>query len=284
MNLDVEVAPFSETDISINAVEMTLSEGLIENLCAAETMQLPKRFRPKDNVGFLFRLALTHPKSSVANFRALSKTLDLTIKATVEFSDKCRPRIKMCMGIEVDFSTSINMNYGIPRQYLLRNSRLSSVPTSTKTGSSENLTPESNISESSGIHSNRPQTISMDDLGVTINFTAPSEVQVGIPFSWDVLVVNKSAKSRKLVITVLPKRRKRDGKGHLGKISSSSTEPEEAELADAIIDEKFLYAVQKNAYDESPQVVCLSTDIKIGSVNFPISHIMRYIWVTDATF
>jgi hypothetical protein len=82
--------------------------------------------------------------------------------------------------------------------------------------------------------------------------------------------VNRSDKVRKLAILVIPKRK--PTALHTSHTSSSSasglknpTAPKDL-LAPAVVDENIVYARQKSAKIETADLVCLTTDIRLGQL------------------
>jgi len=109
--------------------------------------------------------------------------------------------------------------------------------------------------------------VSVSDFGLSVTFTAPKTVNVREPFSWDVLVLNRSNKPVQLAFTVITKRKSRVNEGHLPRsFTSSATESKNSDTAEAVIDENFVYARQRNASNEAAQVINLTTDVRIGYV------------------
>ena len=115
------------------------------------------------------------------------------------------------------------------------------------------------------------------DFGVSITFTAPKTVYVGRAFSWDVLVLNRSSKPHQLLLTVIPKRKKQKLLHSTKSSSASATVPGKTDIADAVIDENILYAMQRNAAHEHAEVISLSTDVRIGILP-PSSCLDTEIW------
>lgn len=264
-SLDIETAPFFDNDIVITAINMTLSGGSAMNL-SSDALTFPIPCRPKDNPIFLFHLIPNEGPHDSSNSNRTSKMLDITVKAKVVVSKTCRPRIEMRWKTGVDFSIALNPSYGPSGQSLQRKQRPASLPVTTGTSNKSETPPPGHESDSGGVPAlGRQLTTFTSDLGVTLTFTAPGEVRVGEPFCWDVFVVNRSNKSRRLAITVIPKRQRGNFKGHLSRPSSSSTGGrKEAGIADHVLDENLLYAMQRNVAKEPPQIVSLSTDVKIG--------------------
>ncbi|KAL9026921.1 MAG: hypothetical protein Q9180_007405 [Flavoplaca navasiana] len=108
-----------------------------------------------------------------------------------------------------------------------------------------------------------------------MTLTAPREVCVGQPFTWDVFLVNRSDKARKLAILVIPKRQAGDHQSHTSRASGSSAavgQRRGIDHADAVLNENRLYGLQKSNSKDAVQIVCLSTDVRIGNLNPGFCH------------
>lgn len=269
-SLDLETAPFSNHDIIITDMEMNISEGSAVTL-DSDPLKFPMSCRPKDNASFLFHLTPTRGRSELPNDTSLismtldSTTLDIGIEATVIISDTCRPRIKMRWKTEVDFTMALNPSLGTPYQSS-QQQKLGILPV---TAQSDGAVTILDNEDRSAVEMANPgasqRTKSTSGLGITITFTAPRVVRVGEPFNWDAFLVNRSDMPRKLAILVIPKRKRGDFKGHSSRPSNSSMGGRrDGGIAEHFIDENLLYAMQRNTGREPPQIVNLSTDIKIG--------------------
>lgn len=262
-SLDIETAPFSRTDIKIMLVQLRLSEGSTEDLGIGNTLKLPMKCRPKDNQVFLFRLT---PSGNVSDGKNSNpRTLDVVIDAIVDVSETCVPHIEMRWQTGVDFSTALNPTYGTPGQPMQRRQRPTSLPVpSTSTGESNQSVPTQEAASTAGAEPapSRLRADSIGGFGVTVTFTAPKEVQVGVPFCWDMFVVNRSSTPRKFAIMVIPKRKRGDVNSHLS--SSSAGGATETHSVDAFIDETYMCAMQRNSGKDVTQIISLSTDVKIG--------------------
>lgn len=279
-SLEIETAPFFDNDIVITNIAIQLFEGLAQDLNTCGGLILPIRCRPKDNPIFLYRLIPTEKDADGSILSSTSRMLEIAIDATVIVSESCRPQIKMRWKTGVDFSIPLNPSYGAPGQSLQRNKRPASLPVPLSNSSNGTMSALAQEDDAANALSTpmRQRAVSTSDLGITITFTAPSEVRVGQPFSWDVFIVNKSSRPRKIMIVVIPKRRRGDHRGHLSKSSSSSISAHKGNgNADAVMDENRLYAFQRNVGTDIPQLVALSTDLKIGyasSLNQCSCHMM----------
>ena len=242
---------------------MKLSEGSTEDLNHGSEPLLPMTCRPRDNITFLFRLVSGGVFSDPINTKSNSRTLDVSIDAIVLAGETCRPRIQMHWRTAVDFSTSLNPTFGAPSQPLFRNRRPANISmaqiTSNEFGAPE--TGQAPITD----EGRRERAASSSDLGVSVTFTVPREVYVGEPFCWDVFVVNRSNRPRKLALTPLLKRNKADPRIQMSKPSASSIGGrQKLGIADAVVDENDVYATQKNASKDAVEIIGLNNDLKIG--------------------
>ena len=269
VTLDIETAPFHDEDISISHVALQLSDGEVEDLCSGHVLRLPKTCRPKDHLAFLFRLFPNDGIFNTGTSEFVSKSLSITIEATALSSEACRPKIQMNWRTTVDFSTPLNPGFAAPGQTMQRSKRPPILTVSLGSGDHVNLPQSSQgtYAEVDFESNQRQRALSTGHLGVTMTLTAPRDVYVGEPFTWDVFVVNRSSVPRKLAIITVPKRKPGDWKGHLSKHSSSSSisgRRGEIEHADAGLDENRLYAMQRNLSVEEEQIVSLSTEVRLG--------------------
>lgn len=268
-SLDIEAGPFQNDKIELTRVGMQLSDGNAEDLCKGHAIELPMICQPRDNIVFLFRLLPTDDHLQSSKVSSNTKTLDISIDARVLVSDACRPNIHMRWRTLVDFPTALNPKFGGPTQAMQRSKRPSalSAPSDTAQHLPQDQENTSNSSEDS-----RPnqRTSAHANLGLTLTLTAPKDVYVGQPFTWDVFLVNHSHKPRKLAILVIPKRKHGDHKNHISKTSVFSFAAAgqggkgNVDHADAVMDENRLYAVQKGLGREEAGVVALTTEVRIG--------------------
>lgn len=266
-SLDIETGTLIDHDVSIESIHMRLSEGTTEDMGRGIASALPMTCRPRDNPTFLFRLAsnalLSGATSSNSNSNSSSRTLDISIKATVLATESCKPRIEMRWRSGVDFSTFLNPTFGVPSQPLQRSKRPENISMA-HVLSNETGTPGPGQGPNSESTQSREQAIAIGHLGVSMTLTAPKDIFVGEPFCWDIFVVNRSNVPRKLAVAVIPKRKKGDLRAQLSKSSnSSSAGRKDPKTAEAVVDEKFLYAMQRNVND-AVHIVSLSNDLKIG--------------------
>jgi TRAPP trafficking subunit Trs65 len=250
-SLDFDVTPFADCEVVLEKLEINMAGGTIEPLTGGMGMKLPITCRPRDDLTFLYRLIPDSNASPSTVQRSNARILDVSIVATALVSDTCRPQITMRWRTSADFVGSRNSaNYG-------GSVRPSALP----------MTPSGIMPNTSLSLDGRPLTMSSDfgdDLGsLTVTFSGPEEVRVGEPFQWSAFVVNRSTRNRKLALVVPPRRRKEIRKTHLRGKSSGGT-PRDDTLAEPVVDENFNYALCRSHVLEPADLVCLSTDIRIG--------------------
>ncbi|KAL9008620.1 MAG: hypothetical protein Q9173_006272 [Seirophora scorigena] len=271
-SLDIETAPFQDNKIELSDVFMQLSDGSVEDLCKGQAINLPMTCQPRDKIVFLFRLLPFDDQTSNFQARSNSRTLDISIDARVLVSHTCHPKIHMRWKTLVDFSTALNPKYGAPAQALQRSKRPStlSVPSDM-----ENGVPGETGSNGANDDPPPSQRLSSPNIGLTLTFTAPKDVYVGQPFTWDVFLVNHSVKPRRLAIVVVPARRSgeyRDQTSFSSSAIGKGVNGGDLDYADAIMDENRLYAVQKRLAREDVGIVCLSPEVRVGPVNPGFCH------------
>ena len=268
-SLDLEMAPYSSDDIEITSVDLRLSDGSVVDLGQGLVPRLPLRCRSRDNVVFLYRLALNNFLENSAT--SMTRNLDINIDATVLTSDQCRPHIQMHWKTVVDFSPALNPVYGAPGQSMQRSNRPPSLPVLGTSGSLNNTSHSSQ-----DIPRARQRAVSVSDVGVTITFTAPPKVYVREPFIWEVLILNGSSKTHRLTLIAIPKRNRNDTSNHGGaSLSSSAATQNITDVGDAVVDENILYTTQKTALADPTDVISLSANVEIGYTSIPFNRIHR---------
>lgn len=263
-SLDVETAPFSNDDITLKKIDMTLSEGSVEDLGQGLGLTLPMTCSSGDVTTFLYRLTSNEPFPQILRPDSNAKPLDVVIDAIVRASEGSNPVVEMRWRTVVDFSATLNPAFGAPNQPLQRSKRPANLAVSQSVSPDKDMLGPGQAKEDESTP-RRGRSASMNDMGISMTFTAPEGIYVGEPFSLDVFVVNRSSKSRKLAILVIPKRKRADMRTHLSRPSiSSSGGRKDVSVADAVTDENILYAMHRNAAKEGVQIISLSNDTVVG--------------------
>lgn len=256
-SLDLEATPFLGCDIIFDKADVILYDGQAEALFKDPELQPPIRLRPRDDVTLMYKLIPEYGPESYFSTTALVSVLDISLEGVIKLSDDCQPRISMQWRTNVDFSTPVNPTFGGPSQTLQRNNRPASLPVTP--GQSDSPTRTANRS------SYRERAHSITQGGVTVSFSGPATVELGKPFQWDVFIVNRSMAPRKFAMMAVPRRKRLDPRKHVARPSSSSVSSrKEDHLAEAVTDESIIHALQKNAVGQDAELICLSTDLRIG--------------------
>lgn len=265
-SLDVDITPYANCEILLSKVQLNLTGGTVEDLNSASGMKLPMRSLPQDDVTFLYRM--TAGDQDGTN-KTLVRALDISITATANVSTVCTPQIVMNWTTAVDFTPPVNSGYGHPGPAIHRANRPSQLSIDSSTFEtaatvSSLATTRPDALPSIEVATSHRRNPSVPDFGVTMTFTGPSgdtPIYPGVPFTWTVFIVNQSGRPRKLVLTALPRRRRTDAR---------VTRPPSAgprknhKIADAVVDENIVYAMQRNSALEATDIVCLSSDVRVG--------------------
>ncbi|KAL8949310.1 MAG: hypothetical protein Q9222_004566 [Ikaeria aurantiellina] len=275
-SLDIETSPFQDDQIQLMGVNMRLADGVVEDLCTGTVCNLPMTCQPRDSVVFLFRLLPKDDQAHGSRLDLRPSNLDISISARVLVSDLCNPNIHMNWKTIVELSTVLNPSYGGSRQTMQRSRRPANLHPASGTAESHTTShdPDDGLDRPEMDTEQQRATV-IQNLGVTVTLTGPQEVHVGQPFTWDVFLVNRSDKSRKLAIVVIPKRKAGEHKSHMSRASMSAIttgQRRDIDHADAVMDASRLYAMQKSNGKDAAQIICLSTDVRLGSLNPGFCH------------
>lgn len=251
-SLDLEVAYVTGCRIRIEEITLTMRGGKVNVIADHGGKHVVGH--PGDQLTYLYKLTPELDLDGAPVFGNEGHLLNLDIKAKVLVSDDCLPTVTIGWETAVDFTAEQNTS-------LIKAAHRLSNPTA------QSLKPPN----PDALPTHEPNNKEVSDpsnklIHVTITISGPSHVQVGDMFHWDVFIVNRSDKTRKLAVLVLPKR-KRDFATHKSHPSTSSIgghRTDKKDLASAVVDENIVYAKQKNAKLESAELVCLTTDIRIG--------------------
>jgi hypothetical protein len=268
-SLDIDITPFANCEIILSEVGLRINGGTVEDLNATLGMVLPITTLPQDDVTFLYRL---QPDDLDMPNKAQIRTLDISIKARANLSELCRPQISMHWTTTIDFTPPVNPGFGTATQPIQRPHR----PTQLSIGGSSFET----VPTAASLAVTRPDALpSMDvttrqqrnsaipDFGVTMTFAGPSldsPIYPGKPFVWSVFIVNRSDRPRKLALLVLPKRRRTEVRITRPPSTGYDGQRKDPKVADAVMDENIIYAMQRNSAIDPIEIVCLNADTRVG--------------------
>ncbi|CAK7235433.1 hypothetical protein SCUCBS95973_009268 [Sporothrix curviconia] len=240
--------------------------------------------------------------------------LDITIEVKVLVKPGvCTPTLKMNWATSLDFTLPVNPGFGnalLPPPSIQRAHRPSQLSID---GMSSFTAPS--ISRPDALPSleaaARSTATTIPDFGITMTFTAPShKVYAGEEFVWTVFVVNRASQlpltptlptsatlgggvvlppqppaPRKLALIALPKRRRNDvrvlrppstaGGRRKSLTQTNDGTPVEA-VADAVLDENIVHAMQRSSLVDNTDVVCLSSaDTRVGPLAPSACHVVE---------
>ncbi|TVY26539.1 hypothetical protein LHYA1_G003963 [Lachnellula hyalina] len=264
-SLDIDITPFANCKVTLDKVGLSIHGGNVEDLNDIPGMKLPIKCLPQDDVTFIYRLL---PDDMDATNRSQIRTLDISIAATANLSDVCEPKIAMQWTTSLDFTPPVNPGFGNPTQPIQRPHR----PSQLSIGSSIETVPtvaslaitRPDALPSVDVTTRQQRNSSIPDFGVTVTFSGPppeKPIYPGIPFTWSVFIVNRSDRPRKLALMVLPKRRRIETRMMRPPSTSHKKDPK---VADAVVDDNIVHAMQRNSAIEPTDIVSLSTDTRVG--------------------
>ncbi|KAL7927645.1 TRAPP trafficking subunit Trs65 domain-containing protein [Trichoderma austrokoningii] len=281
--LEIDFTSHFNCEALLNDIKLSTPNGVVENLNDAAGLSLPLSCVSHDHITFLYHIK---PKQTEAHIpRDTSGNLEISISAAVHVvPGVCTPSLGMSWTTAIDFSLPVNPSFGTASESGIQRAHR---PTQLSIGSVAQAI--NHLKSPSAIRpdalpsleasTNRTEA-TIPDLGITMSFTAPSHaVHPGDIFSWTVYVVNRTSSERgsnrpprKLALVAVPKRRRNEVRP-IRPPSSHGRRRGEKEVADAVLDENVLHALQKNAVVESTELICLSADTRVGPVAPGACHV-----------
>ncbi|KAG9249892.1 TRAPP trafficking subunit Trs65-domain-containing protein [Emericellopsis atlantica] len=299
--LEADFTPFFECKVTIDKIHLSVSETTIKDLTDVEGIALPLPCVKHDQVTFLYHI--TPLDADALSGRNATRDLDISISATAALIPGiCTPTLNMSWTASVDFTTPVNPGFGpTPGTSSIQRAHR---PSQLSIGGGQAVTSlkSPSVTQPDALPSLEAATTrsekNIPDLGVTMSFTAPiTPIHVGERFSWSVYIVNRSTEKaarppRKFALLAIPKRRKSDHRTARPLSSSSHRrgaslhgggKPAHMDVADAVVDENVLHALQKNAASGGTDVVCLTADARFGPLAPGACHVveLQFIALTE---
>lgn len=296
--LEIDFTPYFDCEIVVDKVNLTLPDGQIEDLSDNTGLSLPLQCVAHDHITLMYRLA---PKESDIASKTPNRELSISIECTALVNDSCKPRLRMAWSTILDFTLPVNPGFGTgvtkPFQRSHRPTQLS-IGDGTSFVSPSVARPDSIPSLEAAENRSLAVETNIPEFGITMTFTADHKpVYPGDEFVWTVFVVNRVAgpgttptgtssapipppPPRKLALLAIPKRRRNDqrivrppstsGPARRKSVAAvvananGNGNDSTAEVADAVLDENIVHAMQHSSLVDSTDVVCLSADVRIG--------------------
>ncbi|KAI1141904.1 TRAPP trafficking subunit Trs65-domain-containing protein [Hypoxylon sp. FL0543] len=288
--LEVDFTPFFDCEIILDKISISVTDGLVEDLTSQSGMPLPVSCVAHDHVTFLYRMSPVE-----ADMVSKNPVRDLSIAisaAALVRPGTCEPRLSMAWTATVDFTVPVNPGYGStmqPIQRMHRPSQLSIGGDSITSLTAPSVTHPDALPSLEAATTRTEPTV--PEMGITMTFTSPppnQEIYPGDVFVWNVFVVNRSpvpsAAPRKLAIIAIPKRRRNESRvnrppsiSRLPETSQGQLQqakaPKDRSVADAVLDENVVHAMQHSSIIDSAEVVCLSADVRVGPLAPGACHV-----------
>ncbi|VBB72683.1 Putative protein of unknown function [Podospora comata] len=298
--VETDFTPYFDCEASLNKISLDVTNGTAEDLNNQPGMRLPLSCVAHDHLTFLYKL--TPSSLDLATTKGLIRDRDLVITIQISIlvrpdseSNPCTPKLSMTWTTPLDFTLPVNPGFGQPMtQPIQRSHRPSQLSISGGVDSQPLVSPSvirPDALPSLEAAARSATETTLPDFGITLTFTGPDKpVYVGEEFVWTVFVVNRSrptsmiapagmhlsyssmtasmtasSQARKLMLLVVPHRRRNEG-GALGRptMRGNMGGKKDSAMADAVLDENVVYAMQKAGGVDNTEVVCLSADVRVG--------------------
>ncbi|KAH6685278.1 TRAPP trafficking subunit Trs65-domain-containing protein, partial [Plectosphaerella plurivora] len=290
--LEVDFTSHFACKTTVDSIQLSVPDTIVDNLNTHAGLALPLACVAYDHVTFMYRLA---PQEAELVSKSPTRDLHITIQATIhDTAGLCTPKLTLDWTTTVDFTVPVNPGYGSASQPIQRSHRPSQLSIG-GSDASQSLTAPS-VSRPDALPvleaaTQRSTETSIPDLGLTMTFCAPkTPVYPGDTFVWTVYVVNRTSEKpgvnsgpshRKLALLAIPKRRRNDvrvirppstaGKG--------KTVTDGRQMADAVLDENVVHAMQRSSFIDSTDIVCLSADTRVGPLAPGACHVTEMKFV-----
>lgn len=252
-SLDLEVASYATYDVRIKTVSLTLHGGDVTpfaNTHSTETIN-----KPGDLITYLYKLKPNVTPDGTPSLGSKGHFLTMRVTAQVLISPTCTPTISIDWKNIVDFTSLVNEQ----SPSMLKAAHRLSTHAPPVAGTNPDSLPSHDTQAS------QPAEDAAQAIDLTLTVSGPPKVTVGEIFTWTLFIVNRSPNARKLALLIIPKR-KHSHSSHdsNARPSTSSSAPL---LASAVVDENVVYAQQKSARTETAGLVCLSTEMRLGTLS-----------------
>lgn len=302
--LEIDFTPYFDCEIAVDKVNLTLLDGQIEDLNDTTGLGLPLQCVAHDHVTLMYRLAPKDSDipSRTPN-RELSISIECTALVNATCKPKLRMAWSTVLDFTLPVNPGFGTGVTKPFQRSHRPTQLS-IGDGASFVSPSVARPDSIPSLEAAENRSLAIETTIPEFGITMTFTADHKpVYPGDEFVWTVFVVNRVAgtgttptnttptphpppPARKLALLAIPKRRRNDQRivrppstagvarrksvaavvaaTANGNANSNTNANDGAEVADAVLDENIVHAMQHSSLVDSTDVVCLSADVRVG--------------------
>lgn len=296
--LEFDFTPFFECEIVLDNISLSIPEATVEDLTNLAGLSLPLSCVSHDHITFIYRIT---PVETDVVSQSLMRELNIKISATALMSPDTKPQLRMAWTTAVDFTVPVNPGYGPTMQPIQRAHRPSQLSIGGESTTSLTAPSVARPDALPLLEASTTQTeATVQELGITVTFAAPSPCRklfVGDEFSWEVFVVNQSpnptAAARKLAMVVIPRRRQNESRvtrppsihQAQGSLHRRSGLSRDGDVAEAILDDNVVHAMQSKSVIDNAEIICLSADVRIGPLTPGTCHAteLRFLAVKEGT-
>lgn len=280
--LEIDFTSFVHCEIALTSINLSVPDGDVEDMALQTGLKLPMSCVAHDHITFLYRVT---PGEAERVARNPMRDLSIAIQATALVRPGiCTPNLSMAWTTALDFTLPVNPGFGSAMQPIQRSHRPSQLSINSMTSLTAPAVARPDALPLLEAASNKTEA-SVIELGLTVTFSGPpptQKIHPGDEFVWNVFVVNRfppasTAPPRKLALVAIPKRRRNENRvnrppsvslgGHGG------ARLRDRSIAEAVLDETVVHAMQRGSVVEGADVVCLSADVRIGPLAPGACHV-----------
>lgn len=196
---DFEVNGMSGYSLSLDQVDLSLSDGRVEACGHRLGANVSNTFRYGDQVVLLYKII---PNEISKDFTVPMHihALDVRIRAKMLISEDCQPEVAIDWRTNVDVAHVLKTKLKVPDHLLGRSAHQRSSVGSPLRSPGPVSPTHTEGSQDGG---------ALGAIGLAITVSGPERVYVAEPFIWDIFIVNRAEKERQLEFQVIFKDRPR---------------------------------------------------------------------------
>lgn len=280
--LEIDFTSFVHCEIALTSIKLSVPDGDVEDLTLQTGLELPMSCVAHDHITFLYRVT---PGEAATVARNPMRDLSIEIHATALVRPGvCTPKLSMAWTTALDFTLPVNPGFGSAMQPIQRSHRPSQLSINSMTSLVAPAVARPDALPLLEAATNKTE-VPVVELGLTVTFSGPppsQKIHRGDEFVWNVFVVNRfpqasTAPPRKLALVAIPKRRRNESRVNrppsvaLG--AGAAPRLRDRSVADAVLDETVVHAMQRGSVVEGADVVCLSADLRVGPLAPGACHV-----------
>ncbi|KAF4307282.1 hypothetical protein GTA08_BOTSDO05133 [Botryosphaeria dothidea] len=197
-SFDFEVTGMPGYSLTLNEVGLSLSDGRVEQCGPNLNSGDDNIYKSGDQVALLYKLMPNNVSKDVTvpmNIHAL----DVRIRAKVLLSEECQPEVVIDWRTNVDIAHVLKSKLRVPDHLLGRSAHQRNVSSINPASPLKPSGPDSLPYMEAG----QQEVQASGDIDVAVTIVGPERVYVAEPFVWDVFIVNRSERERRVEFQVI---------------------------------------------------------------------------------